>query len=628
MRHFFAVLILFLAATAVTSQESALNPVFKDNVLPTGNDKATVIHLWNADIDGNGREEAIVVAAGTEAKGFSSDKNRLVVYSANGSNLWTYGVDGRIRSVLMYDIDNDGRMEFVVASGQELNNVQRGTIRIVGSEGNLIRSFDSTAIMYDMSIGDIDGDRYYDLAGGSERRAFLFRQYGEKVWMYPPLGETLFNNTVEAVAIDDIDKDNKMETIIAADQVYFLDIKGKLVDKLDVEPYLPIEKKGFKFLSTAELGSVYKDTLAVTKSNVIVGIGLNKMEDSGTIKTYNITLNWETKLGCTIGDVILVKANSDKYDEILAACSDDRIYELNHNGGFIWNYPLDGQPTSMFVEDVDGDGIEDLLVSVSSGSIYALDLSGNFKWRYQTDSPLLKVSAGDMIGDRNKEVVVVSEGLFVKGFLVNETYTIRRRADTLYYLGRDEFLASKSKEALTHLIQARDIYKQLGDEGMTMTCQGYITKIENALSEDNKRNADIYFAKAKEYFMTDEFDNALTYLDKATRIYKQFGDNEAVVKCELLRMQIEKAQNTEPTVTLPETTTTMAEPEQEGSPPYILIALIVGIIILFFALKKRAERLRESAEDDGMGMSKELWDKEGMDSGKAEGDKDDRGEKT
>jgi tetratricopeptide (TPR) repeat protein len=329
---------------------------------------------------------------------------------------------------------------------------------------------------------------------------------------------------------------------------------------------------------------------------------------------YKLEVDWSVNLGCSVKDFLLWKAEGEKYDNILVACSDNKIYELNRNGVIVWTYPLDGRPTSMYIEDVDGDGIDDLLVSVASGSVYALDLSGDFKWRYTIDKPLMKVAAGDMAGDGNKEVAVVTEDPAIKVYNVNETYTERRKAFTLFYLGRDEFLASRNLiQSLAHFKEAKAIFVKLGDEQKAMECQTYIARIEAMLNNTQGQEADMLYARANEYLQTGEYDNALSSLEKAASIYSDNGNSDGIVKCELLKLQIEKIKKTPPTATLAKTTTTtIAELSKDDTMTYAILGVLVLAAVAIIALKIRSSRAGQGAEDEGFGSSKESWEWEMM----------------
>ncbi|MFH0862450.1 MAG: tetratricopeptide repeat protein [Candidatus Altiarchaeota archaeon] len=613
MRHFLAVLVLMLVLSApVSAQETSLSPYFDDRVLPNINERVTVLKTWMADINDDGKEELMVVTSGGDNSYNTANKNQINVYGENGTKIWKYGVDDRIRSIIIYDINNDRMLETIVASGQTLNKIQRGTIRILGADGKLDRSYDSTAIMFDIGLGDIEGDRYYDIAGGSEKRVFLFRAFGERIWMYPPHQAVLLNESVTAVVLDDVDKDGKQEVVAASDYIYYLDgVDGTEIYKLDLEPDLPLKKKGYKFLKTANLGGIYRDTIAVTSADRIVAVRIKEVKTDTLGRKYTFENEWEAKLGCGVKDILLSMAN-DKYDNILVACSDNKIYMINRNGGIAWSYLLDGEPTSIYLEDVDSDGNDDILASVSSGSIYALDLSGYFMWRYSTAAPLLKVAAGDMAGDGNKVIVAVSGEPKVMAYRINESYTERRKANTLFYLGRDEFLASKNIiQSLGHLKEAKAIFDRLGDEQMAQTAQTYITKIENLLSKNHEKEADILYARADEYYQTGDYENALTFLDKATRLYQEYNNNDGLVKCELMRMQIELIRKTPPTATLPPTTsTTIPEEAADNTQALVILGAFVLAAAAIVALKVRSARANQAAEDDGFGGSKDMWEKE------------------
>ncbi|MFH1055559.1 MAG: VCBS repeat-containing protein [Candidatus Altiarchaeota archaeon] len=611
------VLILAVLQAVSAQQTDVLSPVWTQPLMPSVDDNVIVVGAWVKDIDADGRGEAVVVLSGPRIFRMVGDvKNHVSVFSVNGSVLWEIEVDERISSAALFDVDNDGRLELVVASGEELNNIQRGTVRVMGSEGRTLRKYDSSAVMGSMYVGDMEEDRYYEIVGGSKQRIFLFRSYGENIWMYPPRGEGVLNVSTDAVYIYDVDKNGVGDVIAGSDALYYIDASGKLMGKIDVEPNVDIRKRGFKFVSAAKgVNSNYPTTIAVTDSDKIVAVGIDKAEGVGytsptgqkrTATTLDLSVKWTLDLKCSVRDAILANLDGDDAMETLVACANNKVYAVDNNGLVLWDYPLDGEPNDISLEDVDGDRMEDILVAVSSGSIYLLDASGDFKWRYNTGSPLMVVSAGNMLEDGTKGIIAVSEDYKAKAYIVNETYTVRRRADTLFNLGQEAFISSDTTGAIEYFKEAKALYLRLGYERGVQESQSFIFRMETNMLEERRREADIYYSKAQELFFSEDYTSSQSFVNKAQAIYSEFGNQEGVVKCELLKLQIEKRLgDVGGTIPYrPSTSTTLPAADGVMNMQNYLLLSVLLIVLLALYLRRRSSGGRQQVLDEPFEMPK------------------------
>jgi hypothetical protein len=613
MRYLFVLLLVFASLVAVSAQETLepviLNKLWEHDLLPDIKETALVTELGIDDINDDGYAEAYAVTSGLASSSNAAQKNHITVFWRNGSVMWEYGIDDRVKDVIVYDIDNDRRKEFIVTTGETLNKVQRGTIRIVSSDGVLMRKYDSTAIINSMYLGDLEGDKYYEIAAGSERKIYLFRTYGEEVFHYPPKG--LMNLSVDAIYIYDLNNDKRGEIIAGAEKLYYLGPKGTLAGSIDIEREIPYANKGIKFIDVAKFISASPETIAVTKSNNIIAVSFNRTSSSTDGPVFEeLGVDWSVNLNCRVNDMVINNINGDAFDDILIACSNNKIYALNQNGAVTWAYPLDGEPMSIYVKDIDGDGADDILAALSSGSIYALDMTGEFKWRQRAGSPLTAISAGDMDGNNLNEIAVTTGTPSIKVFGINETYTFRRRADTLYVLGQDTYLSGKSKVALEHFKEAKKMYMKLGYEKGVIDSQAFITKIENEENSKYREEADAFYTKAQEYYAVNDFANAKTFVEKAQERYTEFNDNEGIVKCELLKLQIEKLMGEiKPTIPPQDTTTSTTLPAEEGGIG-LYVYVLIGFVILLIIGAAVAKSKAKGGFQDSLEGSEDILDKD------------------
>jgi len=609
----------------VLREPDVLTLLWADNVVTTAGEWVGVVEHYVGDINNDGYSESCTVTTGKAGTRNLKYKNHITVFGRNGSVLWHYGVDDVIRDAVIYDLNNDNKMEFVISSGQVLGTPEfhRGAIRIIGSDGNLMRSYESTAVMDTMYIDDLDGDSYYEIAGGSGGRVYLFHSYGEDIWFYPPKGSGLLNKSVNAVYIGDVDGDGVKEVIAGADYLYYINDIGRWMGMVDVEPDTPTLKRGFRYVGVTSLeGGDYPDTFAVTESNNIVAVGIEEVDETEYVSFLKLIVRWTTKLGCNINDIETRNIDTDRFSEILVACSDNKIYAVDNNGGVMWDYPLDGEPRDLYIKDIDEDNMEDLLVAASSGSIYLLDMAGNFKWRYKTNSSLVKVAAGDIDGDRVNEIVVVSDDMRIEAYTVNKTYTLMRKADTLFNLGQVAYISSDYRIALDYFRQAKEMYVRLGYERGSIESQSFITRTEQKMTESRRDEADIYYSKAQDYFFAGDYSNAQMFAEKAKAIYQEFGNTEGIVKCELLLIQIDRQlQIVEPTVTLPRNITSPTLPRPAGTfslGSYMTVGLVLLLVLVIVYIIRRKREKPETIEES-LGTSKEVWEKGMVNTGGEEG---------
>ncbi|MBD3389192.1 MAG: hypothetical protein GF416_08865 [Candidatus Altiarchaeales archaeon] len=617
MRVAWVFLLVFLISISAAAEEpTVLSPLWEDYPVTGLDERVSVVLNSVVDVDGDGFEDVCVVTSGSAGTRNIKNKNHVSVYTKNGTKMWHYGVDDVIKDAMVFDLDRDQRYEIILSSGQILGTPQihRGSIRILDSRGNLKRKFDSTAVLNDIHIDDVEGDKYYEVVGGSDGRVYLFRSYGERIWNYPDKGDGLLDIPVMAVNMYDMDSNGRKDIIAGSDQLYFINYNGRLMTQVDVEPDLPKLKKGIRRILIGKLTDTgFPDILVVTDSERIIAVKTTEIVAS-TNENIKIksSVQWTADLKCTVNDIVMVDLDTDDLDEMLVACSDNKLYALDHNGMPIWDYPLDGEPSQLFIKDVDNDQVEDLLVSVLSGTVYLLDLSGNFKWRHNTGVPLMKVASGNIFGDLVDEVVVVSNEPRIMAFMVNETYNIRRRADTAYNLGQEAYITSDYESALEYFREAKNLYIEVGYEKGQVDSERLITLIEGLLQEDSLEAANIMYSRAQDAFFSGDYASAKTLAEKAMDIYKSNGDREGEVKCELLLLQVEKQlEYPQYLSTLPKSTSsTLPEPEKPNRMLYIVIGVLAVIVILLL-VKRRSEGVETiddsmqrsgSFEEDMMGM--------------------------
>jgi len=597
------ILILLAACTVCAQQNEVLTPLWNDNIVVGADPNTRLLGLWIDDVNGDKYGEIVAVTSSIKAHGNTkNNQNHVYVYLSNGSAMWKRETDDSILDAKLFDINNDKKNEVIVSSGERVERFQRGTITIYGGDGSKIGSYPSSAMLNILFIGDLDGDRYYELGGGSTQRVFLMRTSGDQIWMYPPYGDPLLNQSVDALRFYDVDNDGLGEVIAGSDELTYLDARGKEMGSIDVEPEIQQLNRGFKYIFTGKyIQNQYPTTIAITSSNKVVAVGVDKVdgrsytEDGVTrnVAMLTLSLKWTYDARCNINDASMVDLDDQGRSELLIACSNNKVYAIGNNGLPLWDYLLDGEPKSLILKNIEDENISSILVAVSSGSIYMLDEAGNFRWRYESGTPLLAATSGKMNPDNQVEVATVSKDYTLQTYVLNETYTLRRRADTLFNLGQEAYIHGQTQIALNNFKEAKDVYIKIGYQRGVINSQSYISKIEGAQLDEQKKQADIYYQKAQDLFFSGDYTGSKSFADKAQEVYKQFSNQEGIVKCELLKLQIERqlGGNVETDITLPETTsTTLPQNTNLNSYAYPIFAVLVLIGLAAIYLRKRGSK--------------------------------------
>lgn len=195
--------------------------------------------LWYSPVGPVNRTASIAVGnlddeAGDEAAAivYNDRAYRLTVLklnSAGTTTLWTKDSTRRISGVVIDDINNDGKNEVIIGSGNGVYVWDRDGV-LLWSNGAPVVTHSSPA------VADIDGDGIKEVVIGSDqqKRLFAFRN-GNLMQGFPvPTEQSVWSRP----ALADINGDGKLE-IIAGDfagYLYGWDYKGDALDGFPIQP--------------------------------------------------------------------------------------------------------------------------------------------------------------------------------------------------------------------------------------------------------------------------------------------------------------------------------------------------------------------------------------------------------
>ncbi|VVB54662.1 Outer membrane protein assembly factor BamB [uncultured archaeon] len=585
----FAALVVVSFISCVSSQ--VLTQRWNYTLAGTLEENVEIKGFYVEDINADEKKEVVVITGGRAGDGYTSERNGVYAFDGGGNLLWRYPIDDVVKTSTLAEFDNDGKKQVIVTSGQTLNNIQRGTIYVINPDGRLRRSFYTTAIMESIAVDDLDGDKYYEIIGGSSLKLYVFQAFGETKWEYR------MSHPTTAVYAIDVDNSPGKEVIAAADKIYYFDGKGNVIGTFPFDVDVPDILRGVTYLNSINrTGSAYSDIVALTNQNRIYVIDVKEAKAESSKKITQLTLDqaWKYDISGTIKSFLISDTNDDRRNEIFVGSTDKNVYVLDSGqAAVIWQYRANGEIQSIYAADVDNDNHDEYVVATDSGTIYVLDRLGRFQWRYDVGEPLSFAAAGDINGDNLKEFIVGTPTRHIYAFDLNASYTKKQRADDMLTRGQANFIAGNYTEAQILLVQAKNIYAELDDKTGLEKTSNLLSRINEFTTSEQRKQADLYYQRAAEYFINEDFKNSRSFAEQAKEIYGRFGDSENVLKCELLLLRIEAKLNPAVTpginVTPIESNQTQTEEGGINFRPLLFALFILALVAGFILLVKRRQ---------------------------------------
>jgi outer membrane protein assembly factor BamB len=162
-----------------------------------------------------------------------SIKNTVYAYTKNGTELWQYTTQDRVRAVCIKDIDGDGQVEIVI--GSEDRNVH-----VLDSKGHLRWRYWLPHSILAVDAIDADGDGKVEIfLGCADGYLYVLSQDGEFLWKYRA------TDRIRVVKVEDIDGDGNFEVALGAeDQLEVLQVVDqRQVDRLIGKCWSALQKE-------------------------------------------------------------------------------------------------------------------------------------------------------------------------------------------------------------------------------------------------------------------------------------------------------------------------------------------------------------------------------------------------
>lgn len=304
----------------------------------------------------------------------------------------TYNVSNGVSSVAVADVNGDGKPDLLAATimgvGVLLGNGD-GTFKTSTNYRTSTNGGPTTSV----AVADVNGDGKLDLLATNfgDRSAGVLLGNGNGTFQTAVTYSTGGNNNPNAIAVADVNGDNKLDLLTASTGV--------------------------------SVGAV----------GVLLGNG------NGTFQTVASYVVGIVGRGTTLTGVAVADVNGDSKPDLLASNSSDSVVGVllgNGAGSFSYGTPsvfaTGLAPAAVAVVDVNGDGKLDAITADNAGSSASV-LLGNGNGTFQpavayrnSSYQLLGLAVGDVNGDGKPDIITANYGNSTVGVLLNTTVLATR----------------------------------------------------------------------------------------------------------------------------------------------------------------------------------------------------------
>ncbi len=263
--------------------------------------------LGAADINHDGSVEILVGTDGKELYAFTPDfagDKCISIHAKAKQTRWSYRLDNRPLTLIIADIDGDGKSEILVGSEDQ-------HIYVLDEHGKLIWRHNLASRVFSLYAQDIDNDGIMEVFAGAEDK----KVHALRFTIHKNLEKTIRQNYVQAFS----SPDSSLSRLSKAEQALLQDILK--LDDSDKKPVrLSQARKSLKegnYLA-ALLNLLYLEQRKVQRLWV--------RETSGYIRTVSL------------GDI-----SGDPRHEIIVGTSNGSLEVFTNTGTLLWKFSLEGQ---------------------------------------------------------------------------------------------------------------------------------------------------------------------------------------------------------------------------------------------------------------------------------------------
>ena len=504
--------------------------------------------------------------------------NLVVLCSAKSTEYldlkWKYLSDGAVVFVHVDDLDNDGFKEVIAAASKETMIGGSGWIYVFDREGNmtwkLTGKYDLPGPISSILIDDLNNDGKKEIIVGIFSYVHVLDSDGIEEWK----SRTDYRCKVISLFVDDLDNDGSKELIVGASsrttgKLFVINENGgwEWVRPVNGEIHAlyaaDLYKSGFKEIIAGTVGRYgilnYPGYIQVFNSSGsevwkyktekgILSLSVDDIDNDGWneilvgCQEYFYALDnygkeeGNSTTGGRIRAILATDLEKDGDREIILGSND--VYVLDGNFKRKWINKVGTEVYDLDVADLDGDG--NVEVIVASDKLYILDKDGKERWQYSTKMSVRSVCTDDLNSDGYQELIVGSADKNVYVFQ-SKTYVKRLDARRYYTRANEFYLSGNYTEAKKNAEDAKRIYSELGDSKGIKECEELLENIENSENQiiKEKESAREYYEKARNAYLSGEYKNATKYAYKAKYKYLSFN-MEKVEECnEIINKSIE-----------------------------------------------------------------------------------------
>jgi hypothetical protein len=292
----------------------------------------------------------------------------------------------------LVDLDNDGDLEVIVTSGTSLYAWHHDTSPVEGfpvALDHAVRSACSPA------IGDLDADGDYEIVHGAVEdpcHLFAWHDDGSYVDGWPvtiPPGELDHCSIFEAVALDDLDKDGKLEVIVSTQggQIYVLNQHGA---DFQGWPKVNIEPASYSSPVTGDIDGDGQTEIALgSNENLVYAWDIAGNDKPGW--------PWSSPYADITFGLVLADLGGDEALEVITTHIEPgywNIFVLDGRTGTVmpgWPQPEEGDDKRsrepVAIADIDDDGEREIVVSSFDGCLN--NVCHGFILAYNADGTML-----------------------------------------------------------------------------------------------------------------------------------------------------------------------------------------------------------------------------------------------
>lgn len=310
------------------------------------------------DIDNDGKDEIVFGC-------YRNDSNVYALNAEDGSLLWKYNTSGlqegcNDAAPLIFDVDNDGRLDVVVAS-----SCNPFTYCFDGLTGAVKWKTASRGSDSPPSVADIDGDGQNEILHGEMGGYILCLNAidGSVKWEILVDPDSWVQT---APTIVDLDGDGMLDFVAATwsfnDASKLYAYKGS-----DNSLLWSLDMKGLVYHGTA-VADIDNDG----KTDLMLG------DYSGTLWAVNAadgSVKWTFNSATYIGSpVVTGDLDDDGYCDIVFT-SASKVYALKNDGSILWQYDIPNFKQSFrgaALSDIDNDGLPDVIFGTQGGLLISL----------------------------------------------------------------------------------------------------------------------------------------------------------------------------------------------------------------------------------------------------------------